>query len=404
VKFARYRRILAVPGALGFCGSALVARLPIAMDTIGIVLLVTGSGRSYGLAGAMSAAYLLAAAVLAIPQARLVDRLGQTRVLTVAALVFAVAMTSFVVLVHEDRPEWAAFAAVLVAGAAFPQVGACVRTRWSHVLTDRVDIDTAYALESAVDEVVFITGPILVTVIATAWSPVAALSIAIIAGTAGTLFFAAQRSTAPVPAPRVRGMSPQRLRLAVIGPVCLVWLALGTLFGAAEVTTVAFATSHGHRGYAGFLLALWAAGSLIAGVITGLVTWRIGPATRLRWGAFGMFVAMLPLSLIGSMPVMAAWLFVAGFAIAPTGVAGLSLVEQAVPPSRLTEGMTLVETAAIAGVAPGAAIAGQIIDTHGASAAYLVSLAAGLLAALAALAARDEPACAPDPEVLGSNI
>jgi MFS family permease len=387
--FTRYRQILSVPGALRFSSSALVARLPISMDTIGIVLLVTGVGRSYGLAGTMSAAYLLAAAALAIPQARLVDRIGQGRVLTVAAVVFAVAMTSFVVIVQSGGPEWAAFASVVVAGGAFPQVGACVRARWSHVLDERPEIDTAYALESSVDEVVFITGPILITVIATAWSPVAALGIAIVAGTAGTLFFAAQWSTAPVAAPRVRGARVQRLRVAVVGPVCLVWVALGTLFGAAEVTTVAFATEHGHRGYAGFLLAIWAAGSLIAGVITGMVQWRVSPSTRLRWGAVAMFVAMIPLSLIGSLPVMAAWLFVAGFAIAPTGVAGFSLIEKNVPRSRLTEGMTLVETAAVAGVAPGAAIAGQVIDNHGASAAYLVCLVAGAVAAGAAFTSRE---------------
>jgi hypothetical protein len=102
--FTTYRRILSVPGALRFSGSALVARLPISMDTIGIVLLVTGVGRSYGLAGAMSAAYLLAAAALAIPQARLVDRLGQRPVLLVAAAVFAVAMTAFVVVVQSGGP------------------------------------------------------------------------------------------------------------------------------------------------------------------------------------------------------------------------------------------------------------------------------------------------------------
>jgi MFS family permease len=176
-----------------------------------------------------------------------------------------------------------------------------------------------------------------------------------------------------------------------MGPVCVVGLALGTLFGAAEVSTVAFASERGLEGYAGLLLALWAAGSLIAGVITGMVTWRIGPATRLRQGSVAMFVAMVPLSLIGSMWVMGAWLFVAGFAIAPTMVASLSLVEQAVPRSRLTEGMAIVETALVAGVAPGAALAGHVIDSRGASTAYLVSLAAGLVAAGAALTARDRP-------------
>ncbi|HET7066336.1 MAG TPA: MFS transporter [Nocardioides sp.] len=390
--FVRYRHVLSVPGALRFSASALVGRLPMGMVTIGIVLLVTGVGRSYGLAGAMSAAYLIATAALAIPQARLVDRLGQGPVLTVAAAAFAVAMCVFVVIVQSDGPEWSAFAAVMVAGCAFPQVGSCVRSRWSHVLRQRVDIDTAYALESAIDEVVFVSGPILVTVLATAWDPVAGLATAVVAGTGGTLFFAAQRSTAPVPTPRVPGIRPARLPLAVMGPVCVVGLALGTLFGAAEVSTVAFASTRGLEGYAGLLLALWAAGSLIAGVVTGAVAWQIGPAARLRRGSLAMFVAMVPLSVIDSMWVMGAWLFVAGFAIAPTLIATLSLVEQAVPRSRLTEGMAVVETALVAGVAPGAALAGWIIDGHGASTAYLVSLVAGLVAAVTAFACRDEVA------------
>jgi predicted MFS family arabinose efflux permease len=387
--FDRYRRILSVPGALRFSGSALVGRLPMAMVTIGIVLLVTGVGRSYSLAGVLSAVYLLAAAALAIPQARLVDRLGQAPVLSVAAGVFAVGLTIFVVDVQAGGPDWVAFVSATVVGGAFPQVGSCVRTRWSHVLDERAEIDTAYALESSVDEVVFMTGPILVTVLATGWDPVAGLATALVAGTGGTLFFAAQRSTSPPPSRRARGTRLAALPQGVMGPVCVVGFALGTLFGAAEVSTVAFASSRDLPGYAGLLLALWAAGSLIAGVITGLVRWRVGPATRLRWGSVGMAVAMLPLSLIGSMWVMGGWLFVAGFAIAPTIVASLSMVEQSIPHSRLTEGMAIVETALVAGVAPGAALAGRIIDHQGPSQAYLVSLVAGLVAAAAAFAARD---------------
>jgi predicted MFS family arabinose efflux permease len=330
--------------------------------------------------------------VLAIPQARLVDRLGQGPVLTVAATVFAVGLTVFVIVVQYGGPDWVAFVSVTLAGGAFPQVGSCVRTRWSHVLDERAEIDTAYALESAIDEVVFMTGPILVTVLATGLHPVAGLATAIVTGTAGTLFFATQRSTSPPPTPRSRGDRLAKVPVRVMVPVCVVGIALGTLFGAAEVATVAFASSRDLEGYAGLLLALWATGSLIAGVITGLVRWRVGPARRLRWGAVGMAVAMLPLSVIDSMWVMGGWLFVAGFAIAPTIVASLSIVEQTVPHSRLTEGMAIVETALIAGVAPGAALAGRIIDTHGASRAYLVSLVAGLVAAVAAFAARDQAA------------
>ena len=42
----------------------------------------------------------------------------------------------------------------------------------------------------------------------------------------------------------------------------------------------------------------------------------------------------------------------------------------------------------MAGVAPGAGIAGFLVDHHGASAAYAVSLGAGVLGALVALTVR----------------
>ena len=148
-------------------------------------------------------------------------------------------------------------------------------------------------------------------------------------------------------------------------PLAFVAAALGTLFGAAEVTTVAFAEEQGHTGAAGFLLALWAAGSLLAGLITGAIQWRRGPEVRVRLGAVGMMVAMAPLALIGSIPAMAAMLFVAGFAIAPTLIATMALTEQTVPAGRLTEGMAIIQTGIVAGVAPGATIGGIVIDAAG---------------------------------------
>ncbi len=167
-------------------------------------------------------------------------------------------------------------------------------------------------------------------------------------------------------------------------PLAVVCAALGVLFGAAEVTTVAFGEEQGSKAYAGPLLALWALGSLVAGVITGAVHWKGGPAVRVRWGALGMACAMAPLSLIGSVPLMGLMLLLGGLAIAPTLVATLSLTEQVVPSSRLTEGMAIMQTGLVAGVAPGATASGFVVDEFGASAAYLVSLGAGVVAAIAA--------------------
>ncbi|MGH3347514.1 MAG: MFS transporter, partial [Nocardioides sp.] len=176
-----------------------------------------------------------------------------------------------------------------------------------------------------------------------------------------------------------------RLPWRTLAPLSVVTLALGALFGAAEVVTVAFSEEQGSQVYAGPLLALWALGSLTAGVITGAVRWRNQIVDRLRIGALGMFAAMVPLPFVGSVPLMAVVLLLGGFAIAPTLIASTSLVEQTVPPSRLTEGMSFLHTGIVAGVAPGAALAGVVVDRAGASPAYLVSVGAGLLAALAAL-------------------
>ena len=79
-------------------------------------------------------------------------------------------------------------------------------------------------------------------------------------------------------------------------------------------------------------------------------------------------------------------LLLGGFAIAPTLIGALSLTERTVPPARLTEGMAIMHTGLVAGVAPGATIGGVVIDAHGASAAYLVCVAAGVVAAMAAQA------------------
>ena len=161
-------------------------------------------------------------------------------------------------------------------------------------------------------------------------------------------------------------------------------MALGSLFGAAEVTTVAFAEEHGAPGVTGVLLALWALGSLLAGLVTGAIHWSRGPAFRLKVSTLALATAMAPLGLIGSVWLMGAALFVAGFAIAPSFIAALSLVEQSVPPARLTEGMAFVHTGLAAGLAPGAALSGVVVDAAGASPAYLVSAGAGVIAALAA--------------------
>ncbi len=384
-----YRRILDHPGTALFSGTGLVARLPISMVGLGIVLLVQGTTGSYRTAGIVSAVALVSNGFAAIFQGRLVDRLGQARVLSPLICLWGLALAALMWSVQQGWPMALTFGLAVAAGVTLPSVGTCVRARWSHALEDPAQIQTAFALEGVADEVVFVSGPILVTVLATAVHPLAGLGAALVAGVAGTLALAGQSGSEPPPHPRVVVRSHRaRMPWTTIAPLTLVSASLGVLFGAIEVTTVAFSEELGAKAYSGVLLALYAVGSLVAGVVTGAVWWRSGPLVRLRWGAAAMALTVLPLGLIDSMVLMGVVLLAAGLAIAPTLIASLSLCERVLPASRLTEGMTFVHTGIVVGVAPGAAIAGAVIDAHGASAAYLVSFAGGLLAALGALGTR----------------
>lgn len=383
-----YRTVLSRPGTLRFSAAALVARLPIAMVGLGIVLLVEGATGSYGLAGTVSATYVLAQAAVAVLHGRLLDSHGQWLVLPWAVTTFGAFLALMVLAVQLDWPLPLTYLFAALSGAALPQVGASVRTRWSHALDVQREVQTAFALESVLDELVFMVGPVMVTLLATLWHPAAGLVAAILTGVLGTFAYAAQRSTEPPPRVRETSRADTPMPWLVVLPLAVVSLALGTLFGVAEVATVAFAEEQGAPGASGPLLASWALGSLTAGLVTGAIVWRSSSAARVRVGMLLLTLAMIPPVLVGSVPAMAAVLLVGGVTIAPTLIATLTLVEQSVPASRLTEGMAILHTGLVAGVAPGATIGGFVVDAHGASAAYLVAVASGAVGVLAAQATR----------------
>src|ERR1700752_2483844 len=118
-----YRRILAVRGATLFSATGLVARLPISMQGLGIVVLVVSVTGSYGYAGAVAGVTTLPNAVASIVQGRYIDRLGQSRILPPLILVWGAGLALLVVSVHSDWPRWTAFACAVVLGLMLPPVG-----------------------------------------------------------------------------------------------------------------------------------------------------------------------------------------------------------------------------------------------------------------------------------------
>ncbi|MCW2712573.1 MAG: transporter [Marmoricola sp.] len=386
---APYRRVFAHPGALAFSVTGLVARLPISMMTLGIVLLVSALTGSYGLAGQVSAAYIAGNAAFAVPHGRLADRFGQGRVLYVDSVLFAVASSLMIVSISENWASPLPHVLGALAGASIPQIGTMVRGRWAHLLEVDSERHTAFAVEGVADEIVFVTGPALVTFLSTVYAPQSGLVVAIVAGTLGTVALAAQRRTEPPAHPRDPTVARTPMPWGLLVPVTVGALALGSVFGALEVATVAFADDAGHRAVSGLMLGAFAMGSLVAGVWAGAMVWQRGPLPRARIGMGVLVVGATVLPLLPDLVTVTVALFLTGLALAPTLIAIFSLIEASVPRARLNEAMGFVQTGMSAGIAPGAWLAGVVADTHGGSSAYWVCAVSALLAALAGIAVRE---------------
>ncbi|MEQ7007492.1 MFS transporter [Actinopolymorpha sp. B17G11] len=382
-----YRALLRLPGTLKFSASGLLGRLPISMVALGIIILVSARTGSYGIAGSVAAAYVIARSACSPLQARLVDRYGQRRMLPLIAFVHAATLGGLVVVVDLDLPVPVLHVLAALAGGSSPTIGSYVRARWNHLLGNTPELQTAFALEAVVDELLFMIGPPVVTLLATAVNPSAGILVALASGFAGTLLLASLRGTEPPAHGRSgAGTALQPLGWRLLLPVVAASVGIGTLFGAFDISVIALASEQDARAWSGVLLAITATGSMLAAAILGGLRLRRSASARFRIGTVAIAVAILPLPFINHLGVLAVIVFGVGFTISPTLIASTARVSETVPTSRLAEGLAWTTSAVVGGIALGGAVAGQVIDHAGASAGFVVSIAAGVLAAAAALA------------------
>ncbi|MFD0517298.1 MFS transporter [Paractinoplanes durhamensis] len=228
-----YRSLLRIPGAPAFFLAAAVGRVGIAMTGLALVWLVHARTGSYGTAGLVTAGFALAEALIGPQLARVVDRLGQTRVLPFSLLAHGAAITA--VLLTTSLPTTslpttslpttslpttslpttslaALIVAAICAGAAVPQLGALSGARWAHLLRAErsAELPAAFALESLANATAFLLGPVLAATLGAAGHPAVATAIAATLIVTGGAALTAQPRTAPppaastAPAPKVR--------------------------------------------------------------------------------------------------------------------------------------------------------------------------------------------------------
>ena len=378
-----YIEIFRQPGTKGFSAAGFVARLPLPMTTIGIVAMLSQTHGEYWLAGAVSAAFALANAFISPQISRWVDARGQSAVLTPTVGVAVLALLSLAGAARAGLPAWTLFMLALLAGT-MPSMTSMVRARWAEIYRGQPQLHTAFSFESVLDEMVYMSGPVFGIGLSVALAPEAGILAAALFLAVGAFLFIIQKATEPQ-ANRARAGGGAVMKLAAMWYVVMVFAGMGVIFGAVEVSVIAFAQAMGDKGAATYILSIFAAGSCVVGLWFGAIKPRMVLPKRLLIASAVATVTTLPLLFVEHLWMLALMTFLAGAVASPTFITGMSLIERIVPASQVTEGITYAMTGVLIGFSAGSALSGWIIDNYGANSGFGIALGGGAMALLSML-------------------
>jgi MFS family permease len=392
---ARYRSVLSVPGCARVLSTALIARLPQGMTSLGILLLVRSHTGSYAAAGIAVGAYDFATAAGAPLVGRLVDRFGRRRVLGPGAILQTLVLVALVGTAHAGAGAVPLVVLSALAGGLWPPIAPSVRALLRDLVREPTIRETAYALESVIQELVWITGPLVVAGVIAFASPATALLLSGTVSVCGTLLFVSSpaalgRGSRGARTGRSRVLAIPELR-TMLSPIFLNGLAIGAI----AVGLPALALHAGSRPASGLLLALWSVGSITGGLWYGSREWQAPLTARYRALLWTGVICMAPLIAARTVPEGLVGAVLAGLVIAPVFSCQYALVGRTVPTGVETEAFTWVSSALIGGLAAGSALGGGAVAVAGVGAPFGLAVMAMGLAAVSALrmpAGAEQPA------------
>jgi MFS family permease len=387
-----YASILRVPGVAAVVVATLIGRLPIGISGLAILLYVQEVSGSFGSAGLCAGALALGSAAGAPLQGRLVDHRGEG-VLLPLALVHAGGLVLIWVLGAVDAPIPLLALASLVAGAALPPLSSVLRSRWPYLLESRPElVPSAFALDSVMIELIFVTGPLVTTATVALIGAQYALGVSagcVLVGTSLLLTGLRGYGSPERAAEGSRALGLGALAAPGLRTLVLASLPVGFALGTLEVVLPAFSASEGSKELAGVLLAVWSLASGAAGLAygarpprTALTRIHLRFALLLPVGCAVLFAASSPAT-------MALLVVLAGLPIAPLIASRNQLIDQVAPRGTATEAFTWPLTALVAGVSLGAATAGMLVEAYSWSAGVVAAVAMSACGAAVVLARRE---------------
>lgn len=387
----RYRALWNAPHTRPALLIGAVARLPVSMYSLGVLLLVLGRTGQLAQAGLTAAATGVGYATTGPLLGRLADRVGPRRPLIATAVVNVAMFAALIAAVRLATPLPVIAGCAALVGASVPPVAACQRRLWRGLLAERPElVDTAMAVDSFQLDVFLILGPLTVTGLAALAGPTVAVAVTgcLLAG--GALGFAAlpaHTATAGRARAATSFLGPLRSPafLLLAGAIAAAGMALGMV----RVGLIGFAAGRGQPDAGGILYTAIGLGSAVGGLWYGARTWTT-PVERRYAVLLGGFATGVLVLLVGqSGYLMFALAIVTGLALSPVTICEFTLIGRCTPPSAIAEAYAWATTVTFAGSAVGNAVAGVLIEIATWRATFAV--AAALLALAAALIGWRQP-------------
>lgn len=372
----RYGSLLRVPGVSRLLFSQLVARFPGGMLSLGLILLIEQRFDSYGAAGLVLAGLSVGQAVSGPLTSRWMGRWGMRPVLVLTAVVCAATIS---VLALVPATLGVSVALALLAGLSYPPVQPAVRTIYPKVVNSS-QLTPLYSLDATAQEVIWVTGPVLVTFVGTQISPQVGVMLSVVFLVAGGAWFITSPELGRVRIPR----SKRRFGVVLARPVVLLTTVVGLLLvgGFSGIETAVVATFGDEGPEAGIVLGIWSIASLAGGLLLGHAP--ISPWSLARRFAVIAAGAVLAIAAFDFWTLSAA-LVIAGFCIAPALTVMFAVTSASVRFSDTAEAYGWVGTGQLIGAAAGSAVAGFVIDGFGADGGFVVAAVFLVLGTLIAL-------------------
>jgi predicted MFS family arabinose efflux permease len=387
---ASYAAVFRLPHAPRTFGAALFGRLGYGVVSLSLVLSLTAATGSLSGGGLLSTLFGTVAVVLGPARAALVDRWGARRGLTALALPFAASLFALAAAVREPGAAlWLLAVLSAAAGSLCPPLGPTMRALWDALTPDEALLQRAFSLDTVAEELIFLSGPLLVVAV----HPVNGLVLAGALIGCGTLAMVSSPA-ARLLAPRAKTASAQgRLRLfgangGGVRRAAYAAAGIGCCLGGLDLYVIAFAGRHHHPSAVGWILAAQSAGSALGGLLYGRISWRLPAGARLP-GLLLMLSTLLAVTAAApTLPVLGVCVAAAGTLMSPVlSTAYLSAAGTA-PDGAATRATTWVNSAVNAGSSAGGALAALLVDGLPLPLCFLLAAVPPLSAAAVIRAAR----------------